>query len=292
MGATDFEQIMEQQKLHTQGYQALNALHKTIPIILATSSYKLNSGAGKYLRQGVLDRYLTVEEDWRWIFFNIPPTRKHPLVARDGREACRHINSLYLHMQGILDNFAWLFLYQCAPQITSSISPTKVYLYSQQVIDLLPEGPEKSVILTLSTWFSEMKLKRHPIAHRLPLHIPAQILLSDKQLQERERLQKKYLEGQRIFFEKSAEDLSIDPQNLDAKAIDKRNRDVTERIEKFENEQNEIEVAMDSLGSFTPGFMYLENESFYPLYPDVAEDIHNLDLITNQCLILISKICA
>lgn len=292
MSSEGYEALLRKTKLRSEASEVLSSIQMRLVDIQAANLPHLMVKAQQYLMQGVLNRYLTIEENWRWIFFNLPVDRKESLSTHGTRVASVHLNSIYLHIQGVLDNFAWLFIHQLDVKLAGTIKRTDVFLYSKKILELLPESPEKDKIKDFSSWYKEVCMKRHPVAHRLPLHIPSQILPSKEAAAKSQELETQYFENINRFAKESKEALVTNPLDLDIHGLNKRNQDVTERINKYEKEQQAIEKEIEKLGTFTPGFMYPEESVIYPIYPTVTEDIKNLDTITNECLSIIKEICS
>ena len=57
--------------------------------------------------------------------------RTKPLSYEEQMEITQDINVIYINLRGVLDNFAWCFLYERHPELESKINPNKIGLFSK-----------------------------------------------------------------------------------------------------------------------------------------------------------------
>jgi hypothetical protein len=133
----------------------------------------LNEKTSSYLNYGVLRRYRYIKTNYNWILSNLPQNRINPLTMQEINDAELHLNSIYFHTCGILDNIAWTFLYHLRPNEIKKYEQNPISLqlfetFSDYFENIFKSKNEKQ------KWLGRISNRRHPFAHRLPLQIPAQ----------------------------------------------------------------------------------------------------------------------
>lgn len=105
------------------------------------------------------------------------PTRTQPLTHDEQKDLSRDLNVLYMHTRGVLDNFAWSLLYERHPHIAPRVNPYDVGLFSQKYRAQCPCFVEiEKDIDVHRDWDKDLKERRDPVAHRIPLYIPPSFL--------------------------------------------------------------------------------------------------------------------
>ncbi len=290
MQPTNYELLMQKVELRSEASEALSAIQNNLLKLPSLQLLNLKNPAELYLNQGVINRYLIIEEDFRWLFLNIPIDREKPLSIKEARKASLHINSIYLHTNGVLDNFAWLFLHQLKPKLLDSINPKKVGLFSQEILSIIPEVDEKNTLINYREWQQQMLKKRHPVAHRLPLYIPPQILLSQEELEKKASLEMQQIQNTDNFAKESIKSTK-ESQYKSIEELVQQNKDIDKRIKKLREKQREIDNEINKLGRFQPGFLYPEENILHPIYPTIPQDLKALDAITNACSNILYEAC-
>jgi hypothetical protein len=59
----------------------------------------------------------------------IMPDRTVPLTVEQTDEVCRDLNSIYINILGVLDNYAWVMVHQFGNEETKKARPTSVGLF-------------------------------------------------------------------------------------------------------------------------------------------------------------------
>lgn len=92
-----------------------------------------------------------------------------------------HINSLYIHIKGILDNLASILNIQLNLNIKNK---NFIVLNNDNFLNSLKANSlEISNLIEndYKIWLKEIKIKRDPIAHREPLFIPYTIIINEQE---------------------------------------------------------------------------------------------------------------
>ncbi len=235
---------------------------------------------------------MSLEESGRWIVVNLPANRIQPLTHAEGSLASLHLNSLYLHMVGILDNFAWIFRCQIDSNLSRTIKRNEIGLFSKKIKNIMPDCEFKKEILVYSDWYTNMCEKRHQVAHRLPLYIPLKIHQSEDELSKGINLEKEYQKKQNELLHQLFDDPLDVSKQLSLEEQSNQFSKSKNRIDEFYRGQSEIQEEIDSLGVFIPCFIYPPKEDvIFPLYPIVTSDIINLDIVSNLCLSMVQRLC-
>lgn len=240
-----------------------------------------------YLRYGAAKRIRWIAQDLEWLCTNCPEDRTKPLSAEECEQAGLHLNSLYLHIRGTLDNFSWALFWQIAPDEAKIVEDKAQYmsvgLFTSTLTRILQSEANSlvRVIERSRDWDKVFKSKRDPVAHRLPLRVIPQHL-NQHQAQQYHELNAKvphtvddFLEKCKNEREKRADDNSIEA--IVAKC---------EAIEKFGSEQRaqqqQLYAQMGELGTFIPYF--LNSGELMPLHPTIVEDCQQLSAIAKEVI--------
>ncbi len=184
---------------------------------------------------------------YREIMLTAPPERVVPLSHDEQLELCKDINIIYMHIRGILDNFAWCFLYEKESDATNLLSSMDIDLFSKNFRKLKSFSEIELEILSHDSWNKEVKERRNPVAHRIPLYVLPSIL-NRNEADSYEQLYGEYLGNiQEIAFE-----------NADAN---------------FEE--------LNHIGRFFPYFAHDPEQGLIPIYPTIPTDMAHLIRIGN-----------
>lgn len=225
----------------------MNNLKQKIDFLLKTlitfvSSYEGESLKAYYYQyNGILNRLGLLRRSFELFF---PALEKLPENDFECETVNVMLNSIYLHIRGILDNTAWLIYYELNLQnlkIPRDIDFTgNKYLRAIQVNANL-----NKTIKEYAEWMKELKEKRDPIAHRLPLYIPAKFIDNEEEVNK--------------------------ALSLKEKADQKRNNNDESWIQD--------EFSAMSVGKFKPIIINLDAErkqgKIYLILPEIEKDIEN-----------------
>ncbi len=102
-----------------------------------------------------------------------------------------YLNSLYINIFGILENLAWFIYYEkLYPEI--KLDKRRISLFNKVFIDTCEKRDLKIQKLNdeYDGWVKDLKLKRDPIAHQVPLHVPYRVIVNAEQKEEYLRVEK------------------------------------------------------------------------------------------------------
>jgi hypothetical protein len=113
---------------------------------------------------------------YRAITCIIPPDKERPPPYDEHSNLSRDINIIYMNLRGTLDNFAWCFLYEKEASAVSSFSRMNIDLFAKKFRELPSFAKIAREISVHDDWNKEVKERRDPVAHRIPLYIPPSIV--------------------------------------------------------------------------------------------------------------------
>lgn len=177
-----------------------------------------------------------------------PVTRAAPLSSDEAIKASTALNTTYINIRGVLDNFAWAMIEKAGGLSAVGLSHTNVDLFGTKFLAIEALGNLPQQLAPLKAWSGEVKDRRNPAAHRIPLAVvPA--LVTDDQAAEIQRLTADMLAPLRAGH--------LDAAGIEALA------------EHQANTRNKI----DRIGIYRPLFAHMPSEGVTQLYPTVAEDV-------------------
>jgi hypothetical protein len=231
------------QAQHAHALAVFNPLRDWFHKAISLSEKLTDANARTFMKFGAGRRLSMTFHAYRHISVIADPTRTQPLKHEEQQDLSRDLNVLYMHTRGILDNFAWSLLHERHPDAAAGMHPMDVGLFSPKYRGKCSCFAEiEKQIDAHKDWNRDLKDRRDPVAHRIPLYIPP------SQLNEREgetyrRLWERY--GQEIA------ELRLDDAN-----------DTMEQ--------------MDNIGRFVPRFLHDPSKAPIPIYPTVPEDMGHL----------------
>jgi hypothetical protein len=153
--------------------------------VLPLSQAIENEEAGFQLRFGVGRRTKFIWLSLRKLFHIAEPERTEPLQMEELEEAAQCLNVIYINIRGTLDNLAWCLAYLFGDEKTRRLPPVKVHLFGAEFLKDANLGDVAAFMGSFSDWNDELRKRRDPAAHRIPLSIPPAAL--DKAAQEQYR---------------------------------------------------------------------------------------------------------
>jgi len=228
---------------HDHALAVFNPLRDSYTAAVQLAGVLKNQQARFYMLYGAGRRLGMMFHAYRRIIFKADPKRSDPLAYEEQQELSLDINVLYLHAMGVLDNYAWCFLFERHSEREGQLSRTNVGLFSEKFRAVCSdfEGIRQDIDAH-SGWFREMKAKRDPIAHRIPLYIPnAAIRKEDAEIYDR---------LYESFRENTVQNKFVEADE----AFDRLNK----------------------IGQFVPGFVHHPDDGVIPLYPTVPADMGHI----------------
>lgn len=205
----------------------------------------LSKEARSYLQYGAGRRLLAIWYSYRSITHIAHPERKEPLSESEAHEINKDINLIYMHLRGVLDNYAWVYIFEKEPNLLKTNkgkARKNVGLFNK---DFAADSSNKAFWLSLNKyaqWANEMSDKRDPVAHRIPLYVVPSVVTPD-QAQQYETFEKQ--------------------QNDALKELD------------F-NKVAVLTAQQRKLGSFPMVFAHNPYEAPIPIYPTIPQDMAQL----------------
>lgn len=194
-----------------------------------------------FLRYGAGRRLNMMWRAYRSLVFNAPPDRKEPLTTDESGDLTEDINIIYLNIRGVMDNLCWALLHERAPDLTS-LAPAKVGLFLAGFTKDERFAELVSHLRVHDAWDRDLKSRRDPAAHQIPLSIPPQIVTPS----EAAEFQKTY-----------------DNYWTSAAALDFDGADALMR-------------QLEQMGRFVPCFVHDPDQAPMPIYPTISDDIAHL----------------
>jgi len=193
----------------------------------------------------------------------VHPGRTEPLAHDDVEQAAQDLNAIYINIRGTLDNLAWCLLDLFGEQRTRDIAKT-----TPQIVSLFGKGFLKDqnlgaiamVMNGFDEWNRDLRTRRDPAAHRIPLSVPPALLDVDTL--------ESYKGTQQEWVEASTAALKAANEGADSSAL----------FQKAE----ELNTKLESIGSFRPLFVHHPDDGAMSIYPTVPQDIGQLVRIARE----------
>jgi hypothetical protein len=228
--------------------QGMQELHDSFMRSTELSNLMREKKAVQYMRFGVGRRLLMMWYAYRTLVQTVSLDRTEPLTSDESHELVESLNVIYLNIRGLLDNLAWALLYEYAPELAIKLEaePHRVGLFQNCIVHDGRFGSLAREIQVHKEWNADMKDRRDPSAHRIPLYIPPQVLTPEEAAK----------------YQKLVEKFSEEMAKLDLDA------------------GNEALDEMERVGRFVPYFLHDPDDGLIPIYPTVPDDVgHVLQLL-------------
>lgn len=239
----DLLNAAEEQAKHHHAICIFDPVRDLISSIASVSSGLSNRNGKFYLLYGAARRANLIFGAYQEIRSIAYEERIQPLAQDDQVTLSQAINNIYIHLLGILDNFAWCLLYERQAALADQIHRNDVGLFSKKFRkQFTPYSEMTADIETHDEWYSDVKERRAPVAHRIPLYVPPAALTPEQ-----------------------AEQYS---------AISNR---LSEQLRSLHlDEADKAMNQLDSIGSFLPYFLHHPDELLIPIYPTIPTDLSHL----------------
>lgn len=228
---------------HDHALAVFNPLRDSYSSVVRLAGVLKSEQAKFYMLYGAGRRLSMIFHAYRRLIFTADPKRDKPLSHDEQQELSLDINVLYMHALGVLDNYAWCFLFEKHPDRADDIDKRQVGLFSKEFRKICPTFVSISFEIDVHKgWFEELKDKRDPVAHRIPLYIP-NAAIEPTDVPAYNRLYESFLEN-------SAQ-------------------------KKFE-EADVVFAALNQIGRFVHGFVHHPEGGVIPIYPTIPNDMGHL----------------
>lgn len=201
-----------------------------------------DQNATYFMKFGVGRRLKMMWASYREILSHVPPDRTEPLSQDDVGVVSRDLNVIYINIHGVLDNYAWCLLHEVTTEAPKKVDKMSVGLFSSRIMSNPRFVDLKPKIDRYGDWNNELKKKRDPVAHRIPLYVPPAILNPEEAERYKEFCGAAMEATAKLEFEKA----------------------------------DEFHGRAERLGTFSPHFMHHPGDGALPIYPTVPQDIANL----------------
>lgn len=226
-----------------------------------------NKEADFQLRFGVARRTKFIWISLKNIIRLIHPEREQPLLQDQVEEAARDLNVIYINIRGALDNFAWLLVELFGEERTRKLPPTQIGLFGEKFLRDKNFTEVKTFINKYSGWNSELKKRRDPAAHRIPLSVPP-ALIDEETRPEFDQAYAAY----------------TDAFNGIGK-VGGGTADLMSRMEKV----GALYDRLEQIGKFLPCFVHHPDEGAMKKYPTVPGDVGQLVKIARGLATIIKE---
>jgi hypothetical protein len=159
-----------------------------------------------------------------------------------------------MHVRGTLDNLAWSLLYEFAPERMPK-REQDVGLFRRCIIEDEVFSDLSDTLKAHIEWHRDLKDRRDPVAHRIPLGVTSQILRPG--------------EGETYRSLMAAYNEALSKRDFD--------------------EADNAWRKLHDLGQFAPFFAHDPNQAVVRIYPTVPDDVGRLVMICDVVHIFFSK---
>ncbi|WP_284775417.1 hypothetical protein [Agrobacterium sp. lyk4-40-TYG-31] len=235
--------LKEAQQNHIYGVNT--ALDELIMDAALLASTELKHDAENHLRYGVLRRLRMISTAFRRFQALVPPDRTVPLTLPQSDDVARYLNSIYIDILGLMDNYAWTLAHQLGNSDTLMAAKMQIGLFKRILARDPAIGAVIKEIRSFRDWEKEMKERRNPAAHRMPLYVPSAAFTPEDATTY-----------SRLGGEASA---ALHEQNYERYKV--------------------LQEAQQRVGTFIARFLHDPSGPVHDIYPTVSSDIGNAVLI-------------
>jgi hypothetical protein len=207
-----------------------------------------NPQARYFVLYGAGRRFGMIWAAYRSILNIVTVGRKVPLSGDDVQAVCRDLNTIYINIVGTIDNYAWCLRHERGSAAVRALPDARIGLFGKGFIGDACFSELRPHIVRFRDWFDELKTRRDPAAHRIPLSVPPAVLLPN----DVNRYQA--IEGE----------IGGAVRSLDFNSADRLRKE------------------QEKLGKFLATFLHHPEEALIPFYPTVPQDLGYLVRISNS----------
>ncbi len=218
------------------------------------------------LNFGVARRTKFIWLSLRRLFGLIAPDRNEPLPSDDVEKAAQDLNAIYINIRGTLDNLAWCLVDLFCEEKTQRLLPVKIDLFGAEFLKDANLREVAEFVNGSADWNRELKARRNPAAHRIPLSVPPAFLNA--------AAQKEYARISAEYTEVSNAAARAVGEGADSSVLFEKATLLNDRLQR--------------VGTFSPVFVHHLDEGATKIYPLVPQDIGQLVKIVRGLTDIIS----
>ncbi len=91
----------------------------------------------------------------------------------------RALNDVYIHALGTVDNYAWAIRHYFGNDELKRLRQIEVGLFKRDFRSNSTVSDFGDIAAAFADWHNEIKTRRDPVAHRIPLSVPPYVLNED-----------------------------------------------------------------------------------------------------------------
>ncbi|MER9656635.1 hypothetical protein NKJ26_24600 [Mesorhizobium sp. M0152] len=247
----------------THALHVLDAIQGLQLEIVELSGKVKNEDAFYNLNFGAARRSRMIWGAFRQLHYMIAPNRNDPMLHDDVFEAARALNDIYIHTRGMLDNYAWTLIHLFGDEPSKALRRNDVDLFGKKFQLASSFSEFKRILTPYADWNLELKERRDPVAHRIPLSVPPSFL-NDSDAAEFSEMNERF-DAARQRFSELAQNGAPQPEANAASA-----------------EADELYEQLQKIGRFVPIIVHDPKQGGTRIYPTVPQDIGRMVRISRE----------
>lgn len=239
-------QDAQEQANHHHALSLLSPLRDQLYALASLAQQLTNKNAKYFMLYGAARRASLILRAYRGVISVAYENRTDALSPDEQVELNQDIQSIYIHMLGLVDNFAWCLLYENHADLADRFRkyPSKLGLFSSDFqAQCIPPSLIDEIKKPHGLWYEDVRDRRNPIAHQIPPYVPPAFLTSHEELTHAD------------LFSRFWDNLKNSNRTDADLAL----------------------VQMDTIGTFSPYFVYHPDEDPIPIYPTIPSDLRPCD---------------
>lgn len=253
-GRDEADQFWHHEAQDTHALCAIDGIGD-IQVRVVIIAQQLPSGPAHHnLLYGAARRSKMIWGAMRQLYALVRPDRRQPLPHDDVFEAERALNDIYIHSRGLLDNYAWAIFHLFGDEELRKLHQNDVSLFRKNFQKNPSVSDFGEIALKFKEWETELKERRDPVAHRIPLTVPP-AALNEADAETYRKLQAQANDAFRNLTGLAAQQASMS--------------DIESASEALKN----LHLEMGKVGTFFPLIVHDPEKGGVPIYPTVAQDV-------------------
>jgi hypothetical protein len=244
-----------------------DAINHVMPDAVRLAERVRETEAFEYFNLGVARRAKFIWLSLNQLLDLIPPDREKPLSTDETFDVALCLNVIYVNTRGTLDNFAHALTILFGEEKTKALPPFQIDLFGNRFRGDPNLVDVDAFVKAFEGWNKDLKNRRDPAAHRIPLSVPPTIL-NNEDLAEYQRLYREYDAAHAAAFRAVAAG--------------------EDRLDLFEQATAVFE-RLEQVGTFVPVFLHHPKNERFPVYPTVIEDVGTLVKIARGLIDITSR---